>query len=45
MFEDEIEGARIIMESQSGEHLIDDMKMSFAPSFRAPGSQRDICAF
>ncbi len=37
MFEDEIEGVQIIMESQSGRYPIDDMKMSFAPSFRAPG--------
>jgi hypothetical protein len=37
MFEDEIGGVRIIMESQSGKHPIDDMKMSSAPSFRAPG--------
>ncbi len=36
MFGDEIEGVRIIMESQSGGHH-NDMKMSSAPSFRASG--------
>ncbi len=34
MFEDEIGGVRIITESQLGGH---HMKMSSAPSFRAPG--------
>ena len=37
MFEDEIGGVRIIMESQSGRYPNEDMKMSYAPSFRAPG--------
>ncbi len=37
MFEDIIGGVRIIMDSQSGEHPNEDMKMSSAPSFRAPG--------
>ena len=37
MFEDEIGGVRIIMESQSGRHPNEDMKMSSAPNFRAPG--------
>ncbi len=39
MFEDEIGGVRIIMESQFqlGGHPNEDMKMSSAPSFRAPG--------
>jgi hypothetical protein len=37
MFEDEIEGVQIMIESQSGDHPIDDIKMSFAQSFRAPG--------
>ncbi len=37
MFGDEIVGVRIIMESQSGRHPIEDMKMSSAPSFRASG--------
>ena len=36
MFEDEIGGVRIIMESQSGRHPNEDMKMSSAPNFRAP---------
>ena len=37
MFEDEIGGVRIIMESQSGRHPNEGMKMSSAPNFRAPG--------
>jgi hypothetical protein len=37
MFEDEIGGVRIIMESQSVGHPNEDMKMSSAPNFRAPG--------
>ncbi len=37
MFEDEIGGVRMIIESQSGEHPNEDMKMSSAPNFRAPG--------
>ena len=37
MFEDEIGGVRIISESQSVEHPNEDMKMSSAPNFRAPG--------
>ena len=37
MFEDEIGGVRIIIESQLGGHPNEDMKMSSAPSFRAPG--------
>ncbi len=37
MFEDEIEGVRIITESQLGRHPNEDIKMSSAPSFRAPG--------
>ena len=28
---------RTIIESQSGSHPNEDMKMSYAPSFRAPG--------
>ena len=37
MFEDEIGGVRIIIESQSVKHPNEDMKMSSAPSFWAPG--------
>ena len=37
MFEDEIGGVRIISESQSVVHPNEDMKMSSAPNFRAPG--------
>ena len=37
MFEDEIGGVRIIIESQSGEHPNEDMNMSSAPNFWAPG--------
>ncbi len=37
MFEDEIGGVRIIIESQSGGRPNKDMKMSSAPSFGAPG--------
>jgi hypothetical protein len=37
MFEDEIGGVRIIMESQSGGHPNQDMKISSAPSYRAQG--------
>ncbi len=37
MFEDEIGGVRIIIESQSGERPNEDMKMSSAPCFWAPG--------
>jgi hypothetical protein len=37
MFEDEIGGVRIIMEPQLGGHPNEDMKMSSATSFRAPG--------
>ncbi len=37
IFEDEIGGVRIIIESQSGGLPNEDMKMSSAPSFRAPG--------
>ena len=36
MFEDEIGGVRIIIESQSVRHPNEDMKMSSAPNFRAP---------
>ena len=35
--ENEIGNVRTIMESQSGWHPNEDMKMSYAPSFRAPG--------
>ncbi len=38
MFEDEIGGVRIIIESQSGWCPNEDMKMSSAPSFRVPGN-------
>ena len=38
MFEDEIGGVRIIFDCQSVWHPNGDMKMSSAPSFRAPGS-------
>ena len=38
MFEDEIEGLQIIMESQLGWRPNEDMKVSLAPSFGAPGS-------
>ncbi len=40
MFEDEIEHVRVIIESQEGWDLSEDMKMSSAPSFGfgAPGS-------
>ena len=37
MFEDKIGGVRIIMEFQSVRHPNEDMKMSSAPNFRAPG--------
>ena len=37
MFEDKIGGVRIIMEFQSVRHPNEDMKMSYAPSCRAPG--------
>ena len=37
IFEDEIGNVRTIMESQSGWHPNEDMKMSYAPSCRAPG--------
>ena len=37
MFEDKIGGVRIIMEFQSVWHPDEDMKMSSAPNFRAPG--------
>ena len=37
MFEDKIGGVRIIMESQSGWHPNEDMKMSSTPSFGASG--------
>jgi hypothetical protein len=37
MFEDKIGGVQIIMESQSGGHRNEGMKMSSAPNFRAPG--------
>ena len=37
MFEDEIGGMRIIIESQSVKHPNEGMKMSSAPSFGAPG--------
>ncbi len=37
MFEDEIGGVRIIIESQSGKRPNGDMKMCSAPSFGAPG--------
>ncbi len=37
MFEDEIGGVRIIIESQSGGRPNKDMKMSSAPSLGAPG--------
>ena len=37
MFEDEIGNVRTIMESQLGWRPNEDMKMSYAPSFRAPG--------
>ncbi len=37
MFEYEVGGVRIIMEYQSGGHPNDDIKMSSAPSFGAPG--------
>ncbi len=37
MFEDEIEGVLIIIESQSGWRPNEDMKVSLAPSFGAPG--------
>ncbi len=37
MFEDEIGGVWIIIESQSGGRPNEDMKMSSAPSFGAPG--------
>ena len=38
MFEDEIEGVRIIMESQLGWRRNEDMKVSLALSFGAPRS-------
>ncbi len=38
MFEDETEGVLIIIESQSGWCPNEDMKVSLAPSFGAPGS-------
>jgi hypothetical protein len=37
MFEDETGGVRIIIESLSGGRPNEDMKMSSAPSFGAPG--------
>ena len=37
IFEDEIGNVRTIMMSQSGWHPNEDMKMSYAPSCRAPG--------
>ena len=37
MFEDEIEGVLIIIESQSGWRPNEGMKVSLAPSFGAPG--------
>jgi hypothetical protein len=37
IFEDEIGGVRTVMASQLGWHRNEDMKMSYAPSFRAPG--------
>ncbi len=37
IFEDEIGGVRIIIEPQSGERPNEDMKMSYAPNFGAPG--------
>ncbi len=37
MFEVDIGGVRIIMESLLGRDPNEDMKMRFAPSFRAPG--------
>ncbi len=37
MFGDEIEGVRIIIESQAGRHSNEDIKMSSAPNFRASG--------
>ena len=37
MFEDEIGGVQIIIESQSVRHPNKDMKMSSTPNFRAPG--------
>ena len=37
MFEDEIGGVRLIMESQSGGHPNEGIKMSSASSFGAPG--------
>ena len=43
MFEDEIGGVRIIIESQSGGHPNEDMKMSSAPKFRAPGGSYCRC--
>jgi hypothetical protein len=38
MFEDEIEGVRITVDSQSGWRPIEDMKMTSALSFGASGS-------
>jgi hypothetical protein len=38
MFEDEIGGVRITIDFQSGWRPNEDMKMSSAPSFGAPGS-------
>jgi hypothetical protein len=38
MFEDEIENVRVVIESQEGWDLNEDMKMSSAPSFGAPAS-------
>ncbi len=37
MFKVNIGGVRTIMESLLGGHPNEDMKMRFAPSFRAPG--------
>ncbi len=37
IFEDEIGNVRTIMASQSGCHPNEDMKIRYAPSFRAPG--------
>ncbi len=36
-FEDEIGNVRTILESQSGWNPNEDMQMSYAPSFSAPG--------
>jgi hypothetical protein len=44
MFEDEIGSVWIIIESQSGGHPNEDMKMSSAPSFRGPGGHFFRCS-